>query len=76
MTIYLPADSFILPACLHFKRLQAAVKKVNTACDYICLQAVKWKKSKLPLTISACRQFNVKLWFLKGSLPLVWELAI
>ena len=74
MTIYLPAGSFILPACLHFKSLQAAVEKVKTACDYICLQAVKWKKSKLPLTISACRQFNVKLWFLKGSLPPVWEL--
>ena len=56
MTIYLPAGSFILPACLHFKSLQAAVEKVKTACDYICLQAVKWKKSKLPVTISACRQ--------------------
>ena len=73
MTIYLPAGSFILPACLHFKSLQAVVEKSKLPVT-ICLQAVKWKKSKLPLTISACRQFNVKLWFLKGSLPPVWEL--
>ena len=41
MTIYLPAGSLILPACLHLKSLQAAVEKVKTACDYTCMQAVK-----------------------------------